>query len=153
MAYLKRVAAPGTLSREQLEFFFDPTGNGEGGYAQIGLDINGNRTLHSHEGGWKADGIESAVKLYDDRWEAELFVPFAALAKFPDAQIPTTAAGGRFWSGNVCRMRYGQAKPNGGTGGIKSYFWTPEFEMSRLHTRYSNWNRDAAAFGRLQFVE
>ena len=48
---------------------------------------------------------------------------------------------------------YGQAKPNGGTGGIKSYFWTPEFEMSRLHTRYSNWNRDAAAFGRLQFVE
>ena len=153
MAYLKRVAAPGTLSREQLEFFFDPTGNGEGGYAQIGLDINGNRTLHSHEGGWKADGIESAVKLYDDRWEAELFVPFSALAKFPDAQIPTTAAGGRFWSGNVCRMRYGQAKPNGGTGGIKSYFWTPEFEMSRLHTRYSNWNRDAAAFGRLQFVE
>ncbi|MBQ2631493.1 MAG: hypothetical protein IJG13_17585 [Kiritimatiellae bacterium] len=93
------------------------------------------------------------MKLYDDRWEAELFVPFSALAKFPDAQIPTTAAGGRFWSGNVCRMRYGQAKPNGGTGGIKSYFWTPEFEMSRLHTRYSNWNRDAAAFGRLQFVE
>jgi hypothetical protein len=25
--------------------------------------------------------------------------------------------------------------------------------MSRLHTRYANWNRDSAAFGKLQFVE
>lgn len=153
MAYLKKTAAPGRHSREQLEFFFDPTGNGDGGYGQVILDLNNNLFRHSHEGGWKATGLESAVRLYDDRWEAELYVPFAALGLFKDAQIPTTAAGGRFWTGNVCRLRYGQAKPNGGTGGIKSYFWTPEFEMSRLHTRYSNWNRDSAAFGRLSFVE
>ncbi|MBO5752030.1 MAG: DUF4838 domain-containing protein [Kiritimatiellae bacterium] len=153
MAYLKSVAKPGSISREELEFFFDPTGNGEGAYGQIALDINNNRSLHCHTGRWRAPGIQSAVKLFDDRWEAELFVPFAEVENFSDAQIPTTAAGGKYWSGNVCRMRYGQAKPNGGTGGIKSYFWTPLFEMSRLHTRYSNWNRDAAAFGKLQFVE
>ena len=153
MAYLKGVAKPGILAREQLEFFFDPTGNGDGAYGQVILDINNNASLHCHTGRWEAPGLENSVKLFDDRWEAELFVPFSALSCFDGAQIPTTAAGGRFWTGNVCRMRYGQAKPNGGTGGIKSYFWTPEFEMSRLHTRYANWNKDSAAFGRLQFVE
>lgn len=153
MAYLKGAAKQGVLSREQLEFFFDPTGNGEGAYGHVILDINNNVSLHCHTGHWKATGVESAVRLFDDRWEAELFVPFSALSGFDGAQIPTTAAGGRFWTGNVCRMRYGQAKPNGGTGGIKSFFWTPEFEMSRLHTRYANWNKDSAAFGKLQFVE
>ena len=73
-------------------------------------------------------------------------MPFDAVKDFSGAQIPTTAAGNKFWIGNVSRMRFGpiakmEKKPKGG------------FEVDRLFTRFSNWNKDPGAFGKLVFRE
>ena len=35
-------------------------------YAQIAIDMNNNVGLHCHSGRWKATGVESAVKLFDE---------------------------------------------------------------------------------------
>lgn len=57
-------------------------------------------------------------------------------------------AAGKFWFGNFCRSRrwdayYGKCTPRAGSHN----------EFTRRYTRYSVWNKDPAAFGKLQFVE
>ena len=147
-----RKSRPPCAGNEVLEFLFDPTGNGEGAYGHIILDINNDRETYNEKGHWKAVGIRTGTKCYADRWEAEVFVPFSAVADYAGAQIPTTAAGGKWWTGNIARMRYSNAESKG-RGGINGLKHDPRFEMTRIYTRFSNWNRDAAAFGKLVFKE
>ena len=82
-------------------------------------------------------------------WAAEIFIPYAALKDFPREQHPAgTTAAGAFWLGNFCRGRHWDA-----------YFPKAQRregsrpESTRRYTRYSIWNKDPAAFGKLQFVE
>ena len=146
MASARRTAPPLT-NNETLEFFFDPSGAAEGNFYQFSVDLSGAaRGLRDGKERWSAEGVEAAVHSGPDFWSAEVYVPFAAVKDFPGAQIPTTAAGDRFWIGNVSRMRFGPVakmspKPKGG------------FEIFRLFTRYNNWNKDPGAFGKLVFRE
>jgi len=130
-------------SNETLEFFIDPTGNGDGGYCQIVWDIGNKTYLTSHDGKWEPQGIATAVHEGKDFWSVEVFLPFAAFETIAGVQVPTTAAGGKSWAGNVCRLwaQKGESEP-------KRNRW------SRLYTRNNNpWNKDSAAFGPWLFVE
>ena len=130
-------------SNETLEFFVDPTGNGDGGYCQVIWDISNKTHLTSHDGKWKPQGIVTAVHEGKDFWSVEVFLPFSAFESIAGVQIPTTAAGGKCWAGNVCRLwaKKGESLPN-------------RNRWSRLYTRNNNpWNKDSAAFGVWQFVE
>ena len=135
--------APPISWNETLEFFFDPSGQAEGGFFQIAVDISGAiRGWHSGKNDWKDARIRHAVAEGPDFWSVELYVPFDAVKDFPGAQIPTTAAGDRFWIGNVSRMRFGPPKAE-----------NRPYEVHRLFTRFSKWNKDPAAFGKFKFKE
>ncbi|MBQ2630380.1 MAG: DUF4838 domain-containing protein [Kiritimatiellae bacterium] len=146
MASVRRTAPPLT-NNETLEFFFDPSGAAEGNFYQYSVDLSGaSRGWRDGRSRWNADGVQSAVHSGPDFWSAEVYVPFEAVKDFPGVQIPTTAAGDRFWIGNVSRMRFGpiakmdkRDRPKGG------------FELDRLFTRFNNWNKDPGAFGKLAF--
>ena len=129
-------------SNETLEFFVDPTGNGDGGYCQIIWDIGNTTHLTSHDGKWNPQGVATAVSEGKDFWSVEVFLPFTAFGTIAGVQIPTTAAGGKSWAGNVCRLwaQKGESEP-------KRNRW------SRIYTRNNPWNKDSAAFGPWLFVE
>lgn len=141
MAHARKTCPPCTVN-ETIEIFFDPTGNGEGAFGQIILDINNSVACFNENGPWKPEGIRTAVKCHADRWEAEVFVPFALTRTFAGAQAPAGTAGdGKWWNGNLVRMRYTTLKAK------------DAYEITRLYTRFSKWNKDTAAFGKFQFVE
>ena len=134
--------------QDNFEIFIDASGSGDGHYYQILVD--GSCRIGSNTDGipWKPDGVKAAKFVGEGWWSAEVFVPFAALKKFPKAQIPTTAANGVTWTGNLCRYRYGDCvlpKEKRAPGS--------RMEMSRLWTRHNSWNKDPAAFGTFKFVE
>ena len=134
--------------QDNFEIFIDASGSGDGHYYQILVD--GSCRIGSNTDGipWKPDGVKAAKFVGEGWWSAEVFVPFAALKKFPKAQIPTTAANGVTWTGNLCRYRYGDCvlpKEKRAPGS--------RMEMSRLWTRHNIWNKDPAAFGTFKFVE
>jgi len=98
---------------------------------------------------WDRSSVRCATHFADGAWSAEVFIPFTALKGFPKGQFPEgTTAAGKFWLGNFCRSRrwdayYGKCTPRPGS----------HKEFTRRYTRYSVWNKDPAAFGKLQFVE
>ena len=130
-------------ANETVEFFVDPTGNGDGGFCQLIWDIANKTHVTSHDGKWSPQGIVTAVHEDSDFWSIEVFLPFAAFGGIDGVQIPTTAAGGKRWAGNVCRLwaKKGESLPS-------------RNRWSRLYTRRNNpWNKDPAAFGPWIFVE
>ena len=135
---------PPCVGNDQVEFFLDPSGAGNGGYLQIAVDVNGSAMFYkSRRGsipGWKGEGIVAAAKSYADRWELEVYVPFDALREFPGARIPNQGAVNLKWIGNATRMQYGEGKD-------------PRGYFSRLFTKFNWWNNHTAAFGTLQFKE
>ena len=134
---------PPCVGNDQVEFFIDPSGSGNGGYLQIAVDINGAARFHKSRRGampWNGEGVVAAVKSYADRWEMEVYVPFDSIREFPGARIPNLAAVNLKWVGNATRMRYGE-----GT--------TPRGYFSRLFTKFNWWNNHTAAFGTFQFKE
>ena len=142
MASANRTSPPLTYN-ETLEVFIDPSGQADGGFYQIAVDLSGARGAWvNSQKRWEMPGLETAVSADADGWNAEVHIPFDAVKDFPGAQIPTTAAGSNFWIGNVCRMRIGPRAD-------KKKPW----EIHRLFTRFSKWNKDPAAFGKLVFRE
>ena len=135
---------PPCVGNDQVEFFLDPSGAGNGGYLQIAVDVNGSAMFYkSRRGaipGWKGEGVVAAAKSYEDRWELEVYVPFEALREFPGARIPNQGAVNLKWIGNATRMQYGEGKD-------------PRGYFSRLFTKFNWWNNHTAAFGTLQFKE
>ena len=143
---------PPNTSNETLEFFFDCSGNGNGNYYQLIVDIRNQPQAYVGRGMkvWSLDGVRTAVARQADGWSCEVFIPFEGLKDFPGLQLPEgTAAAGRFWSGNVCRYR--AVRPGEKDGDVKNPNGIGSF--SRLYTRGSDWNKDSAAFGKLQFKE
>lgn len=135
-----RRTAPPCTNNETVEIFFDPSGEGTGKYAQLILDISGGWRSIFEAKGW--DGIRHAVHVGKDFWSAEVFIPFSDVRRFPGAKIPTTAANGVVWTGNITRMRFGPPAAE-----------KRKHEFSRLFTRYHNYNMDPNAFGPLPFRE
>lgn len=130
---------------EKIEFFLDVTGGGDGAYQQVVFDTAGTGAVlcTSDAGSWKGAGVKGAWKAGKDFWSMELFVPFAAVSDIKGVQLPTTAALGRVWNGNIARQRVVDYDKEG-------LWWR---SWSRLYTRYGLWNKDSAAFGTFQFVE
>ena len=144
---LERIHARG--SAEYLDCFIDISGSGDGHYYQILMDDTGTCSFYSDDLGWKGEGVRSAIFFREERWSAEIFLPFSSLKTFPGAQMPSgTSSDGKFWIGNFCRSRIWDKN-------LKKGEWIESSvrETSRLHTRYSQWNKDPAAFGKLRFVE
>lgn len=133
-------SSPPCTNNETVEIFFDPSGEGCGDYAQLTLDISGGWKQYYAAKSWK--GVRHAVHEDATGWSAEVFVPFSDIRSFRGAKIPTTAAGGITWIGNITRMRFG-------VPGLEKR----RAEFSRVFTRYHNWNKDAAAFGPMPFKE
>ena len=151
MDLVQTKAAPGSFANETFDIFLDASGGGEGMYAQFILDARNTVTRHEYGRDFQGEtGIRSGFDIdpKKDHWTAELYVPYAYFAKYPNAQIPTTTSGGRFWTGNISRWRIGAAglpkaeRPAG-----------EAVEMQRLWTRGNWWNSDPGAFGVMKFVE
>lgn len=140
MAHVRRDRPLESFLNENVEIYFDPSGNGEGAFGQLILNVNNDLISFNEKGRWDPQGVRTGVRLYDDRWEMEVFIPFSVARSFAKAQIPAGAGGdGLFWNGNLVRMHYSTVK------GVS--------EMTRLYTRYNQWNCDLSAFGKFQFVE
>ena len=134
---------PPCVGNDQVEFFIDPSGAGNGGYLQVAVDINGAAKFYKSRRGsmpWTGEGVVAAAKSYDDRWEMEVYIPFDSIRGFPGARIPNQGAVNLKWVGNATRMRYGEGTTKRG------YF-------SRLFTKFNWWNNHTAAFGTFQFKE
>lgn len=128
------------------EIFIDASGSGDGHYYQLCIDASSRVNVYTDGIDWKPQGVKIAKFVGDGFWSAEVFIPFSDIRGFPKAQLPTTSADSRIWTGNFCRFRVGDANSeNKAPGSCK--------EMSRLHTRHSHWNKDPAAFGVFKFVE
>ena len=91
------------------ELYYDPAANGVGFYKFV-VNANGKNdacwrmdSANNHEE-WRAPGVVSAAKVFDDRWEFELFVPWEAygLKGRPDA--------GTFWTFNHSRFAWAKWK-------------------------------------------
>ena len=140
-------------SFEEIEIFLDVSGTGDGHWYQIFMEDSGDPLYYTDGPVWQPKGIRKGVHYGQGFWSLELFVPFADLKGFVNAQMPSgTSAEGKFWIGNVIRHRrwdgvwYGKRKAERTSPDSTE-------EYSRRYTRYSIWSKDASAFGKLQFVE
>ena len=148
---------PGNWHNDNIEIFFDVTGEGVGDCFQIILDARdeglagmtsmGENTSEHNYNRWSTEGLRSKVWRGADFWSAELFVPFERFRGIKGAQLPKFGAGNLFWLGNFMRHRKcdGYLK-EGKTPGS-------EPEQQRLNTRYSDKSRDQSAFGVFKFKE
>lgn len=87
------------------EIYFDPDANGVGYYKFV-VNANGCYDLmwrmdaaNSQEG-YRVPGVQTAAKVFNDRWEIELFVPWSSFHGRP-AVNP-----GDVWTFNHCRFRF-----------------------------------------------
>lgn len=136
-------------SVEHLDVFLDVSGMGDGNYYQLNMSDTCELNTATEGLVWDQSRVRCATFFADGRWGAEIFIPFDSLKGFPRGQFPEgTTAAGKFWLGNFCRSRrwdayYGKCTPRPGS----------HKEFSRRYTRFSVWNKDPSAFGKLQFVE
>ena len=87
------------------EIYFDPDANGVG-YYKFAVNANGCYDLlwrmdaaNAHEG-YRVPGVQTAAKVFKDRWELELFVPWSSFHGRPGAKA------GDIWTFNHCRFRF-----------------------------------------------
>lgn len=90
------------------------------------IDAQGRITAFADNIPWPAEGAVAATSVCEDRWCAEVFVPFASIGEGAGRDF---AAGA--WRGNLVRWRPGKTKKEG--------------EWSRLSTRRSPLNKDRNA--------
>ncbi len=116
-----------------IEIFIDALG-ARSEYVQIIVNSIGTVfDRHSDQGvDWHAEGLRKAIRIGEDAWTLELFVPFEAL---PGGENPPAV--GTLWYGNFIRSRHA-AGP---------------WQLTRWSTRHRYSNLDFGAFGRLRFVE
>ena len=97
----------GIWTDDSAEVYFDPAAAGVGYYRFV-VNCIGKITMAFRMDGanldetWKCPGVEAAAKIFDDRWEFELFVPYAGL----DNHAP--AKPGDVWMFNHSRMRWAE---------------------------------------------
>ena len=133
--------------QDSVEIFMDCANDAAGHFYQLVIDTQGRYTPYTDGISWSPKNVKVAFAPNTDFWTMEVYIPYTELKGFPNAQIPTTSANGCTWSGNVTRWRVGDARTKEGK--------TPgsHVEMSRLHTRYSGWNKDMNAFSTWVFQE
>lgn len=143
----KRIRAKAAC--EMLDMFLDVSGKGDGHYCQVFMDDAAEALYYTDEGKWAVDGIKQATWFGKGEWSAEIYIPFEAIAKFPGADYPTgTSSEGKYWLGNFHRRHmWDIALPK------EQQRPCAKMEISRRYTRYTYWNKDPAAFGKLMFVE
>lgn len=87
------------------ELFFDPDASGVG-YYKFTVNPNGvfdviwRMDAANQHYAYRLPGVLSAAKVFDDRWEIELFVPWSAMHNRPAAKP------GDVWTANHCRFRF-----------------------------------------------
>lgn len=87
------------------ELFFDPDASGVG-YYKFTVNPNGvfdiiwRMDAANHHPSYRLPGVVSAAKVFSDRWEIELFVPWTAM------HGRTAAKPGDVWTANHCRFRF-----------------------------------------------
>ena len=87
------------------ELFFDPDASGVG-YYKFTVNPNGvfdviwRMDAANQHYAYRLPGVTAAAKVFDDRWEIELFVPWSAL------HGRSAAKPGDVWTANHCRFRF-----------------------------------------------
>ena len=105
---------PQTWTDDSAEIYFDPKANGEGYYKYVvnsagKCDTTWRMDAANYHSGWLSPGRQVAAKMFDDRWEFELFIPwedFHGLSK-PDA--------GTVWTFAHLRFRFASGQPEFGS--------------------------------------
>lgn len=146
-AYLAKCHEKGAV--EYIDTFLDVTGEGNGRYCQIYIEEGAGPVCYTDGPKWDGNGIKSAMHFGDREVGVEIFIPFDAIKDLEGAQYPSgTSSEGKYWLGNFCRSRVWDMrfpKDARREGSVR--------ESTRRYTRYNIWNKDPAAFGKLQFVE
>ncbi|MBO7720983.1 MAG: hypothetical protein J6T01_01100 [Kiritimatiellae bacterium] len=89
------------------ELYYDPAASGSGYYRFV---VNANGKYDSAwrmdtaniDWDWNPDGVRAAAKVFDDRWEFELFLPWSV---FHNRPMPEP---GEIWTFNHSRFRYAE---------------------------------------------
>lgn len=134
---------------EMLDTFLDVSGAGDGHYCQIYLEDDARPMFYTDGPKWLGKGVKAAIHFGKGEWSMEIYIPFSSIKDLPGAQYPEgTSSAGKFWLGNFCRARVWDIRlpKEERRPGTKR-------ESTRRYTRYSIWNKDPAAFGKLMFVE
>lgn len=137
-----------TWGNDEVEIFFDASGEALGNWYQVLVDANG-RWMKFVDGlRWEPKDIVAKTFIGEGFWSAEVFIPFSELTNFPDVKTPTTSANGVVWFGNLVRWRVGDTKlpaDKRAPGSVTN--------MSRLNTRGNHYNKDTSAFSEWRFME
>ena len=89
------------------ELYYDPDASGAGYYRFV-VNANGKydpawrMDAANIDWNWNPDGVKSAAKVFDDRWEFELFIPWTAFHNRPKPEP------GNIWTFNHSRFRYAE---------------------------------------------
>ena len=89
------------------ELYYDPVANGVSYYKFV-VNANGKNDSSwrmdaaNYHKDWRAKGVVSAAKVFDDRWELEIFIPWEAFG------VKSTPDAGSFWLFNHSRSRGGR---------------------------------------------
>lgn len=110
-------------SEDVAELYFDTAGDGVGFYKFVVNSLGFYSTIwrmdpNNPQPDWKADGIVSAAKIFDDRWELELFVPWRALH---DRAMPVN---GETWRFNHSRFRFAEKPWDLGSSAVMASFFS-----------------------------
>src|SRR5687768_14302430 len=92
------------FQEETVEVFFDPVGDLEGYYeietnplgAMLDIVFRKSRSGYKGDWAWNCEGLRVAVQRTERGWNAEMAVPFAAVAQVPHV--------GARWRANFCRI-------------------------------------------------
>ena len=87
------------------ELYYDPVANGVSYYKFV-VNANGKNDSSwrmdaaNYHKDWRAKGVVSAAKVFDDRWELEIFIPWEAFG------VKSTPDAGSFWLFNHSRFTW-----------------------------------------------
>jgi len=131
---------------ENVEFFLDVTGRGEGEYYQFIINPNGAvYDSRLQDTNWDAEGTRVGVHVGTDFWSMEVHLPYGA---FTDLVRPGT---GVEWLGQFTRHRMSRMTATPGKGFDQKGETTGEY--SRMNMRFGGGSNNQADFARLRFVE
>jgi hypothetical protein len=125
---------------DNAEVFVDVTGRKEGEYYQW-LVTPAGTVMDVHNGNiqWNGGEARHAVRIGEDHWSLELYLP---IAMFDDAVKPATGAA---WAGQFTRHRIADGRVS------RDDDSKPEY--SRMNNRLGGFSRNAADFGLIKFIE
>jgi hypothetical protein len=141
-ANLKRVVRTNdhalTWQDDCVEIFLDPTGKNLGRFFQFVINSGGSvQDARDGKFDWNAEGLKTAVRLGQDHWSVEVFIPFKTLGD------QVRGGTGVVWFGQFSRHRTAGAEPK--AGGVQ--------ENQRLNARFGGPNSNLADFAPMPFRE